>query len=76
MAKNKLFKFTFFKCSWTKALIIGIVLGVASQYVPEIRKHTQQLSVHLKKTIEQNLTIEQLQAVLLRKKFGNVNPPL
>lgn len=48
---------------------MGVVLGVASQYVPEIRKHTQEIGIQLSKNIEQYFTIDRLQDIVLKKRW-------
>ena len=49
MAKKKKFKLLFLKSSWMSTLISGIVIGIVSQHVPELRTYTEKLANHLKK---------------------------
>lgn len=57
------------KSSWINALIIGTILGAASQHVPEIRKHTKKLGEHLIKNIESYVTTDQIQDIILKKRW-------
>jgi hypothetical protein len=57
------------KSSWINALIIGTVLGAASQHVPEIRTHTQKLGAHLTKNIENYVALDKLQNIVLKKRW-------
>lgn len=46
-----------------------MMLGAASQHVPEIRNHTKKLATYVNKNIENYVTIDRLQDIILKKRW-------
>lgn len=71
MANKKILKslFLFFKSFWLNAFFVGIMIGIASQHIPELRAYTEKMAVRLNKLVEQVLSFDNLQDIVLRKRW-------